>query len=83
MKSFAVPSKQKKRPLIGKMTVDAKKKVKHLTRLLETSSQIRVAWMQELAHVEHTGRDDWVDPNPIRVRPADHVMKPPPAQPRG
>lgn len=52
-----------------------------LERLLATSRHTAVAWGQELAHIERTGRLDWVNPNPIRVHPASDRLMPPPPRP--
>lgn len=58
------------------------RRIRELTWLINHSRQVQTAWSRERGYLERTGRLDWVDPYPIRVRPAGSVMKPPPPRPR-
>ncbi len=57
-------------------------RINELDRLINSSNQVRVAWFQERAHLRETGRLDWVDPNPMQVRPASDLLLPPAPRPR-
>ena len=42
-----------------------RKRINELDVLINRSRMVRVAWLQERAFIESTGRLDWVDPNPM------------------
>lgn len=56
----------------------ARKRRRHLLWMIGATSHTQMAWIYELNHIRQFGRADWVNPNPIRVRPAGESLTPPP-----
>lgn len=50
-------------------------RIRHLEYMTTRGGQVEMAWLYELAYIRRTGKLDWVNPNPMRVRP-DSTIKP-------
>lgn len=59
-----------------------RRRISELEYATSQSGQVEMAWLYELAYIRRTGKLDWVNPNPMRMRPAGSVIKPPAPRPR-